>query len=125
MSCGLILLAHGARDPHWAAPFQTVAEQTRAARPQAQVRLAFLELMAPSLAEAGADLAACGCTQVEILPLFLGVGGHVRRDLPRLLQALRAAQPQVRYRLHPAVGEIDGVIAALAAAAVATLAEPS
>jgi sirohydrochlorin cobaltochelatase len=125
MSCGLILLAHGARDPQWAAPFEAVAGRARAARPQAQVRLAFLEIMAPSLAEAAAELATCGCTRVEILPLFLGAGGHVRRDLPCLLQALRAALPQVRYTLHPAVGEIDGVIAAMAAAAVATLAEPS
>ena len=30
---GLLLFAHGARDPRWADPFQAVAEEARAACP--------------------------------------------------------------------------------------------
>ena len=52
MSDGLILFAHGARDPRWAAPFEAVARRIRERRPQLQLQLAYLELMAPSLAEA-------------------------------------------------------------------------
>ena len=48
---GLILFAHGARDPRWAIPFEAVAERVRAARPGVPVRLAFLEFMAPNLPE--------------------------------------------------------------------------
>ena len=121
MKTGLILFAHGARDPAWAAPFEAVAAQVRRLRPEADVRLAFLELMAPSLPEAGAALAAAGCTQVAVLPLFLGAGGHVRKDLPLLVNALRAAHPGMTFQLHGAVGEDEGVIAAMAAAATRTL----
>ena len=60
MKAGLILFAHGARDPRWAAPFEAVAAQVRAQRPDVQVRLAFLEFMTPSLPDAGAELAALG-----------------------------------------------------------------
>lgn len=122
MKAGLILFAHGARDPAWAAPFEAVAAQVRRSRPDAEVRLAFLELMAPSLPEAGAALAAAGCKQVAVLPLFLGTGGHVRKDLPLLVHALRAAHPGIAFKLHGAVGEDEGVIAAMAAAAARTLA---
>lgn len=122
MKAGLILFAHGARDPAWAAPFEAVAAQVRRLRPDAEVRLAFLELMAPSLPEAGAALAAAGCKQVAVLPLFLGTGGHVRKDLPLLVHALRAAHPGIAFKLHGAVGEDEGVIAAMAAAAARTLA---
>ncbi len=118
---GLILFAHGARDPRWAAPFEAVAARVRALQPGVAVRLAFLELMTPSLPDAGAELADAGCERIEILPLFLGAGGHVRQDLPRLLAALQAAHPQLQVRLHPAVGEIDSVVAAMATAALATL----
>jgi len=124
MKSGLILFAHGARDPAWAAPFEAVAARVRRAQPAAEVRLAFLELMAPSLPEAGAALVASGCTRVSVLPLFLGTGGHVRKDLPRLVDALRAAHPAVVFALHGAVGEEDGVIAAMAAAASRTLTLP-
>jgi len=121
MKAGLILFAHGARDPAWAAPFEAVAAAVRRAQPDADVRLAFLELMQPALADAGAALAAAGCTQVAVLPLFLGAGGHVRKDLPVLVEALRSAHPGVTFQLHGAVGEDEGVIAAMAAAAARTL----
>ena len=115
---GVVLLAHGARDAAWAAPFAAVAERVRAKAPEAIVRLAFLELMAPGLDAAGRELAGLGCARVDIVPLFLGTGGHVRRDVPARVDALRAAHPGVAWRLHDAVGETPRVIAALADAAI-------
>jgi len=125
MKTGLLLFAHGARDPRWALPFEAVAARVRAARPGIAVRLAYLEFMAPSLPEAGAELAAAGCTRIEVVPLFLGAGGHVRKDLPALLDALRSAHPGLQVALHLSVGEVEGVVAAMADAALATLAQPS
>ena len=111
---GLLLFAHGARDMHWAQPFAQVAAAVRAARPQLAVRLAFLEFMAPDIAAAAAGLAGDGCTDIHVLPLFLGAGGHVRKDLPPLLDRLRARHPGVAFTLHPAVGEAPILIAAMA-----------
>jgi sirohydrochlorin cobaltochelatase len=119
---GLILFAHGARDPAWAVPFEAIAARTRAARPGVPVLLAYLELMTPSLPAAGAELAAAGCTDISVLPLFLGTGGHVRRDLPQIFDALRATHPAVRWTLLPAVGEAPAVIAAMSDVALAALA---
>jgi len=121
---GLLLFAHGARDPGWAAPFEQVVAQARSLQPRAEVRLAFLEFMSPTMAEAGAALAAAGCTEVAIVPLFLGAGGHVRKDVPQLLAALQATHPAVRFTLHKAVGEAPGVIGAMAEAAAAALPAP-
>ena len=125
MKAGLILFAHGARDPAWAAPFEAVAARVRREQPAAEVRLAYLEFMTPALAEAGAALAAAGCTRVSVLPLFLGAGGHVRKDLPLLLDALRATHPGVQFRLHQAIGEIDSVVNAMATAAAELIREPA
>ena len=118
MTRGLVLLAHGARDPSWAAPFEAVAAQVRAAAPQAEVRLAYLELMTPGLDEAAAQLAAAGCVRVDVVPVFLGMGGHVRRDVPAQLEAIRARHPAIDWHLHPALGETPRVTRALADAAV-------
>jgi sirohydrochlorin cobaltochelatase len=118
---GLILFAHGARDPAWALPFEAVAAQVRQARPGAPVHLAFLEFLSPNLQQAMQALVDTGCIHIEVLPMFLGAGGHVRRDLPTLIEGLRQAHPARRITLHPAVGEIDAVIAAMAGAATALL----
>ena len=115
---GVLLIAHGARDPRWARPFEDAAARIRARHAGAQVQLAYLELMPPSIADAGAALAAAGCRAVDLLPLFLGAGGHVRKDLPRFAADLAAAHPGVAWRLHPAIGESDRVVAAMADAAL-------
>jgi len=119
MRNGLLLFAHGARDPRWAQPFEEVARRIRARAPAAAVELSFLEFMVPTLLEGGERLAAAGCDRVDVLPLFLGAGGHVRKDLPELLNELSAAHPGVQWRLQRAIGEVEGVVEAMALAALA------
>ncbi|WP_418320432.1 sirohydrochlorin chelatase [Piscinibacter sakaiensis] len=122
MRKGLLLFAHGARDPNWALPFEAVAARaTRAGaglQPPLQVRLAFLEFMQPDLPTAGQALAESGCEHVDVVPLFLGAGGHVRKDLPALLRTLAERYPRIRWELRPAVGEMPGVVAAMAEASL-------
>ena len=118
---GLILFAHGARDARWAEPFEQVAARVRALRPGVAVALAYLELMAPDLDAAGAALARSGCREVAVLPLFLGAGGHVRKDLPERLERLRAAHPEVRWALQAAAGESPRLVEALAQVALDAL----
>jgi sirohydrochlorin cobaltochelatase len=114
MKRGLVLFAHGARDPRWAAPFEAIAEAVRTRAPDLDVRLAFLELMTPDLPTVADALAADGCTRIDILPLFLGTGGHLRRDLPPLVDGIAARHAHVQVTLHGAAGEAPEVIAALA-----------
>jgi sirohydrochlorin cobaltochelatase len=113
------MFAHGARDARWAGPFEQVVAKLRAARPAQPVRLAFLEFMAPEIRAAAADLVGEGCTRIDVLPLFLGAGGHVRKDLPPLLDELRERYAGVAFTLHPAVGEAPALIEAIAGIAVA------
>lgn len=114
MHDGLILFAHGARDPRWADPFRLIEQHIAASRPGLQLRLAFLELMGPSLAEAAAELCAAGCSRIAVQPMFLGTGGHLRRDLPLLMEELRAQHPDVQWLLQGAIGEAPAVIDAMA-----------
>ena len=113
---GLILFAHGARDPAWARPFEAIAADVRAQATGVDVALAYLELMTPDLPTAAAGLIARGCSRVTIVPMFLGAGGHVKRDLPALVEALRATHPGVRFDCTSAIGESPEVTRAIAAA---------
>ena len=117
-STGLLLFAHGARDPQWARPFEAVAARCRLQRGSDRVALAFLEFMAPDLVAGGAGLVAAGCTAVDVVPLFLGAGGHVRKDIPVLMARLQAEHPGVQFSLRPAIGEAPAVIDAMAATAM-------
>ena len=110
----IILFAHGARDPEWAAPFRRIAARLREARPNMPVRLAFLELMQPALAEAVAGLAAEGITRITLVPLFLAQGGHLKEDLPRLLDEIRLSHRGVTIDVTPAIGDSEALTSAIA-----------
>jgi sirohydrochlorin cobaltochelatase len=114
---GIILFAHGARDPRWAEPLEASAAALRRRRPDADVRLAYLDFLAPTLPAAAESMIAAGCRHIDIVPLFLGGGGHVRRDLPEMVGSLRDRHPDCRIALHAAAGETLPVIEALAQAA--------
>ena len=118
MTRALVLFAHGARDPRWAEPFEAIAARVRAAAPALAVSLAYLELMAPSLDAAVAAHVGGGATAIDVVPLFLGTGGHLREDLPPLVERLRTAHPRVAIRLHAAIGEHASVSEAMARAAL-------
>ena len=110
---GLLLFAHGARDPQWAAPFQVVLERVRA-QSAGPVELAFLEMMQPDLEGAIAALAGKGCTTICIVPLFLGEGAHLKRDLPALVEAARQRHGALHFEVSKVAGEAEPVLAALA-----------
>ncbi|GAC1406589.1 MAG: CbiX/SirB N-terminal domain-containing protein [Burkholderiaceae bacterium] len=110
----LILFAHGARDPRWAAPFDRLQMLTQVHLPDITVKLAFLEIMTPRLPETIAALAAQGCTHASVVPVFLGQGGHVLRDLPELVARLGQDYPNVIVTVADAVGENPQVLEAIA-----------
>jgi sirohydrochlorin cobaltochelatase len=121
-TAGLVLFAHGSRDGHWAEPFERLRQRVAGAVPEAQVVLAYLELMTPDLATSAATLCSAGCRTIVVVPVFLGQGGHVRHDLPLLVQSAAARHPACEFRLVGAAGEDDIVLDAIAAFCVRQLA---
>ena len=117
----LILFAHGARDPRWAQPFQKLQGIAQSSLPDAAVELAFLELMEPRLPAVVAQLVGRGCTEVSVVPVFLGQGGHVLRDLPPMIESLRTQYPNLSLQVSDAVGESPAVLDAIAAYCVSRI----
>lgn len=102
---GVILFAHGSRDPLWHRPMATLAQRIQQASPHTAVVCAYLELGAPDLPTAAQEMIAQGVRHIRIVPLFLGMGKHAREDLPRILDALRTQHTGTQFELSPAVGE--------------------
>jgi sirohydrochlorin cobaltochelatase len=109
----LVLFAHGARAPGWAAPFERLRDLARARLPGVEVSLAFLELMEPRLPAQVAALAEAGVSDITVVPVFLGQGGHLLRDLPLLVDQIRADHPGLDLKVVGAIGEDAGVLAAM------------
>ena len=114
----LILFAHGARDPEWANPMRRVRAAVLQRDPSLRVELAFLEFMSPNLGDCARSLVTEGYTAISIVPMFIAQGGHLKNDVPLLMDELRNAHPDVRFVLSPPVGEAEAIVQAMAAYAV-------
>jgi sirohydrochlorin cobaltochelatase len=109
----IILFAHGARDPEWAAPFGIIKQQLQAARPEVQVELAFQDFMTPTLEAAVAQAAARGAKRVVLVPLFMAQGGHLKQDLPLLVGKICEKHPQLEMQVMPAIGDVPEILQAI------------
>ena len=118
---GIILFAHGSRDPLWRRPMEAVAQRAKKLAADATVACAYLELTEPSLPTCVADMVATGVLSLTIIPMFLGVGKHARDDLPVLIADLKASHPNVTFTLQPAIGEDERVLNLLAHIAASSL----
>ena len=109
---GIVLLAHGARDPGWRDPFERILDRVRSGA-EGPVSLAFLDHMEPSVSSACEQLAALGVSKIALVPLFLGVGGHVKADVPKLV-AEASAKTGVAIEITPAIGETESLVQSVA-----------
>ena len=109
----IILFGHGARDARWREPFDRLATLWQEQHPGTPVELAFLEMMQPSLEDAVKSLNGKGATQVTVVPVFFGQGGHLRNDFPVLLEACQKQYPNLKLSATPAVGEDLAVLQAI------------
>jgi len=82
--------------------------------PGERIVLAFLELMKPSLPDCAASLHGEGVRSLRVVPVFLGMGGHLKDDLPKLAAGIRERYPDLEITVEPPIGEQPEVIAAIA-----------
>lgn len=109
----LLLFAHGSSDPGWAEPFIKLKAAVQAKEPGRKVAMAFLERMQPTFDETVTALHAQGIRYITVAPIFLAIGGHMRKDLPKLIEETQS-RTGIEFRVLPALGEVDSLITAIA-----------
>ena len=114
-----ILFAHGSSDPDWSQPMRRITQRLSDTLGADAVELAFLERQSPALEDAAKILIARGATHLTVVPMFLGIGGHLKRDLPLLIESLRARFPRLTIDLAAPIGESPQVADAIVATVLA------
>jgi sirohydrochlorin cobaltochelatase len=104
----LLLVGHGTRDEAGVAEFTRFADRLRTRLP-VDVAGGFIELSAPPLTEAVAELYGAGHRRVAAVPLVLVAAGHAKGDMPAALTRERQRHPGLSYSYgrplgpHPAL----------------------
>lgn len=120
MKQALLVMVHGSPRPIANEDMFAVVEVVRERGVFPLVAVGFMEINAPSIPEAIADLVQQGAERVIAVPYFLHTGNHVTDDLPSLLEEAQARYSQVEFVMGDYLGHdpiLADVIAERAAAA--------
>lgn len=97
MKQAVLLIGHGSKDPKGNAEFEAFAKQ-------AGMRYCMLDYVEPSLPSALAQLAEEGIRDLAVIPYFLFAGGHVKRDIPEIIDKARNLYPKMTIYLGQHLG---------------------
>lgn len=82
---GVIILGHGSKVKAANATIPKVIRELKKKRGIDIVEPAYLQLCKPSLCYAIKKVTGLGCKKIIIVPFFLFIGNHVKRDIPKLI----------------------------------------
>jgi sirohydrochlorin ferrochelatase len=111
LSAAVIIFAHGSSVESANDAVRAVAADAARLGRFPDYEVAFLDF-APRLADAVDRLAERGWKRIIVVPYFLTLGIHLQRDLPGVVERLRASHPAVEIEVtepldgHPALAEI-------------------
>lgn len=121
---GYIVFAHGSSIESANEAVRTVAAEMKRRGELDIVEAAFLEGGLPSLAGALASMAD-RVSHVVVVPYFLTLGLHLKRDLPRLVDEVKQTHPNVRIDVAPPLDQHPAMVDALLDRARETACKPA
>ena len=92
---GILLFAHGSPVEEANRGVHDLAASIAAAGPYPYVRAAFLDGGKPDLLGGVMEATGVGIKRLVIVPYFLTVGLHLRRDMPKLIAAAQERCPDL------------------------------
>ncbi len=107
----IVLIGHGSRRVEANTALDRLCRLVQATGdPEIRVEAAFLQFAAPGISAVITRLADEGLRRIVLVPIFFYEGAHVAHDIPQVIEAERAARPDLPLTLAPVLG-IDERIA--------------
>jgi sirohydrochlorin ferrochelatase len=102
---GILIIDHGSVKEEANHMLECVGELVqRMAGESALVRVAHMELAAPTVADGFEACIAGGATEIVVFPYMLSPGKHSTRDIPRMVAEISAAHPGIPVQVTAAFG---------------------
>ncbi len=100
-----VLLAHGSPDLRWKEPFEKIVLNLKKESGENNIKLAYMDFIKPTFEEVVKELFNENIKEMKLLPLFMSGGGHVERDIPKLVTSVKKLFPGIGIDILPPIGE--------------------
>ena len=99
----IFIVGHGSRVQEANQDFERFVDGFRSHCMNREIRYGYIELAKPDFKEA-LERAAAEADEITVLPLFLFSAGHVKNDLPLVVESIRQKYPRVIFRMALCLG---------------------
>jgi len=110
----IIFFAHGSSVESANEAVRVVAADAARQAGVDRYQVAFLEFAVPNLEGAAETLIADGVGRITVVPYFLTLGIHLKRDLPAIVRRISEAHPGIEISVTPPLDGHPGLAAVLA-----------
>jgi sirohydrochlorin ferrochelatase len=100
----VLLVGHGSRAKGFDKAMTSLAKSLKKSAPYRDVSCAFLEIVSPSIPEAIDRAVERGAKTLKLLPYFVHLGNHVKKDIPEIIKRAKKKHPSVQMVLCPYLG---------------------
>ncbi len=111
LKIAMLLIGHGSRSSQANAGVYELAERVAERLPNEIIEVAFMEVSKPSIQDVCKKLVDSGVTHIVALPVMLMAAGHVKNDLPCIVQNIENSL-SVSIQFIPGLSITENVIAA-------------
>lgn len=101
---GIIIIGHGSKLKKANETIMGVVKEIRKQNWDI-VEAAYLQFHQPDLDRSIEGVVKKGCKRIIIVPFFLFMGNHVKRDIPKAIKAVKAKHPEVEFIYAKNIGE--------------------
>lgn len=100
----ILIVSHGSRSSDAIEEFNSVVNLVRLSGEFSIVKGAHMEISQPDIPSAVKDIAEAGSDEIIVVPYFLFQGNHIKKDIPEILNGLRAIYPNINIKLSNPIG---------------------
>ena len=99
-----LIVGHGSRSQEAVAQFNQVVDRVRLNAGFSVVMGAHMELAEPDIPTVIKELADAAITDIVVVPYFLFMGNHIKKDIPDILNEQRLLYPHITFKLGNPIG---------------------
>lgn len=110
----ICLISHGSKSAKTKEEVLILVEKLKSQTGIENIQIGFLELESPSIPE---GIEACineGASEVLVLLNFLNSGRHVDKDIPEIVEGVKAKYPEINISISSPVGQHEQIVSVFA-----------
>ena len=101
---GVLVIAHGSRAKETEAALEAVLSMVKTKLQGIIIECAFMEFSDKTIEKGVSALAAKAVTEIKIVPYFLFMGIHLKKDIPNMIAECAANFPDIKFTMGEPLG---------------------